>query len=144
MDADMQHPPQAIPKLVGCITSGQADFVLGSRSAPGGSVAGQWPWTRRLNSWVATVLARPLTAVSDPMSGFFALHRDTWKRADRLNPLGYKIGLELMVKARCRKCVEVPIQFQTRLAGQSKISLREQWRYLRHLYRLYRFRLLGR
>ena len=143
MDADLQHPPEKIPELVECITSGQADFAVGSRYA-GGDIDRDWPLFRRLNSWVATLLARPLTSVRDSMSGFFALQRDTWKRAARLDPIGYKIGLELMVKARCRRCVEVPIVFGDRAGGESKLTLGEQLRYLRHLMRLYRFRLFTR
>jgi dolichol-phosphate mannosyltransferase len=143
MDADLQHPPEKIPELVDCITSRRADFTIGSRYAGGGVEEG-WSWFRRLNSRVATLLARPLTPVRDPMSGFFALHRDTWQRAAGLDPIGYKIGLELLVKARCRRCVEVPIAFANRAGGQSKLTFSEQLRYLRHLLRLYRFRLLDR
>ena len=143
MDADLQHPPEKVPELVECITSGRADFAIGSRFA-GGSVDQNWSLFRRLNSKVATLLARPLTPVRDPMSGFFALGRDTWRHAARLDPVGYKIGLELLVKARCRRVVEVPIAFATRQAGQSKLRLAEQLRYLGHLLRLYRFKLLSR
>jgi len=144
MDADLQHPPEKIPELAACIADGTADFALGSRYVGRAAIGRDWPIFRRLNSWGATLLARPLTSVRDPMSGFFALHRDTWRRAATLNPVGYKIALELIVKARCRRCVEVPIVFGERQAGQSKLSLREQLRYLRHLARLYRFRLIGR
>ena len=144
MDADLQHPPEKIPELAECITSGRADFAVGSRYTDRGSMDRGWPLLRRLNSRVATLLARPLTQVRDPMSGFFALHRDTWRRAPRPDPIGYKIGLELIVKARCRRCLEVPITFADRAAGQSKLTFAEQLRYLRHLLRLYRFRLLSR
>ena len=74
------------------------------------------------------------------MAGFFALHRATWQRADRLNPIGYKIALELYVKCRCRSAAEVPIIFQTRIAGDSKLTVAEQVRYLRQIVGLYRFR----
>ncbi len=144
MDADLQHPPEKVPELVECIASGQAEFVIGSRYVGEGRIDKDWPLVRRLNSQVATLLARPLTSVRDPMSGFFALHRDTWRRAAPLNPLGYKIALELMVKARCSPCAEVPIVFGDRAAGESKLSLAEQLRYLRHLLRLYAFRLFSR
>jgi dolichol-phosphate mannosyltransferase len=131
-----------VPELVACVTSGRADFAVGSRFA-GGSVDQDWSLFRRLNSKVATLLARPLTSIRDPMSGFFALRRDTWRNAARLDPVGYKIGLELLVKARCRKVVEVPITFATRQAGESKLSFAEQLRYVRHLLRLYRFKLFA-
>ncbi|MEZ6068329.1 MAG: GtrA family protein [Planctomycetaceae bacterium] len=75
------------------------------------------------------------------MAGFFALHRDTFQAAQQLDPIGYKIGLELMVKCGCRRVLEIPIHFQDRLYGESKLSLKEQLNYLRHLGRLYQFRL---
>jgi dolichol-phosphate mannosyltransferase len=73
------------------------------------------------------------------MSGFFALKRSTFDRADRLTPLGYKIGLELICKCRVGSVREVPIHFAERNRGQSKLTLREQFRYLEHLSRLYDF-----
>ena len=140
MDADLQHPPEKLPELIAPLIEGRADFVLGSRHVPGGSTGERWGAFRRLNSWVATILARPFSGpVSDPMSGFFALRRETFERAERLQPLGYKIGLELMCKCRVRRAMEVPIHFAERSAGQSKLSLREQFRYLEHLSRLYDF-----
>jgi dolichol-phosphate mannosyltransferase len=140
MDADLQHPPEAIPSLVRRLHEGDCDFVVGSRYASGGRIVGDWSWFRRLNSWAATAVARPLVRLTDPMSGFFALHRRTWEQASGLDPIGYKIALELMVKGGCERPAEVPITFETRRAGESKLSLREQLRYLRHLARLYRFR----
>ncbi len=139
MDADLSHPPERIPALVEPIRTGRADFVIGSRYVEGGRTR-DWGWLRRLNSLAATLLARPLTRVRDPMAGFFCLHRETWRRADPLNPLGYKIGLELLVKARCREVREVPIEFSDRLHGRSKLTLRQQFLYLRHLLRLYAYR----
>ena len=140
MDADLQHPPEKLPELLRCLEAGDCDFVIGSRYIAGAGVEDRWPMHRRWVSRVATLLAWPLVPLSDPMSGFFALRRETWKRAARLNPVGYKIALELYVKCGCRHPVEVPIRFAVRHAGRSKLSAREQWRYLRHLGRLYRFR----
>lgn len=140
MDADLQHPPEKLPELIQPLLEGRADFVLGSRHVPGGSTGERWGAFRKLNSWVATVLARPFSGpVHDPMSGFFALRRETFARGQRLQPLGYKIGLELMCKCKVQQVVEVPIHFAERSAGQSKLSLREQFRYLEHLSRLYDF-----
>jgi dolichol-phosphate mannosyltransferase len=75
------------------------------------------------------------------MAGFFALPARTFKAAADLNPIGYKIGLELMVKCRCRKVRETPIHFRDRQLGKSKLTLKEQLNYLRHLARLYVHRL---
>jgi putative flippase GtrA len=73
------------------------------------------------------------------MSGFFALGRATFERGQRLTPLGYKIGLELMAKCRVRQVREIPIHFAERTRGTSKLTLKEQFRYLEHLSRLYDF-----
>lgn len=140
MDADLQHPPERIPDLLARLDESPCDFVIGSRYIAGAGVEDRWPAHRRLVSRVATLLARPLAPLSDPMSGFFALRRETWRGAEALNPLGYKIALELYVKGGCRHPIEVPIRFAVRHAGKSKLSAREQWLYLRHLWRLYRFR----
>src|SRR5207237_10016028 len=57
MDADLQHPPEAIPYLLAPLTSGEADFTLGSRYVAGGTTGQGWTVPRRLNSWAATLLA---------------------------------------------------------------------------------------
>ncbi len=138
MDADLSHPPERIGDLVRALESGGAEFVIGSRFAPGGRTEG-WGGKRRLNSYVAALLCRPLTpGIADPMAGFFALRRETLARADRLDPIGYKIGLELLCRCRCHPVAEVPITFHDRARGRSKLNLEQQIRYLRHLDRLYR------
>ncbi len=140
MDADLQHPPEKLPELIGVIERGEGDFALGSRHVPGASSDERWGMFRRLNSWVATVLARPFAGrITDPMSGFFALKRSTYASAQRLTPLGYKIGLELMCKARVQQVREVPIHFGIRHAGESKLTIKQQFKYLEHLSRLYDF-----
>lgn len=142
MDADLSHPPEVIPVMLAELAAG-ADFVLGSRYVTGGTTADDWGLLRFLNSRVATFLARPLTQVSDPMSGFFALPRAVFERAVDPSPLGYKIGLELLVRCRCERVREVPIHFSNRLRGESKLTLNQQLLYLRHLARLYKFKLGG-
>ena len=139
MDADLSHPPEAIPEIVNEIRSG-ADMVVGSRYVSGGKTEEDWGLLRWLNSKIATVLARPLTNIKDPMAGFFAIHRNVFMRSERLDPIGYKIGLELLVKCGCRRVVEVPIHFIDRKRGKSKLTLREQWNYVAHLRRLYTFK----
>lgn len=139
MDADLSHPPESLPDLVAAVVNG-ADFALGSRYVPGAGTAEDWGWFRRLNSRIATLLARPFTSISDPMSGFFAFPRRILDSGAPLNPIGYKIGLEVLVKCQCRRVAEIPIFFDQRHRGQSKLSLQEQWRYLQHLRRLAMFR----
>jgi dolichol-phosphate mannosyltransferase len=139
MDADLSHPPESLPKMLAKLDEG-ADFVVGSRYAKGGTTSDDWGFLRWLNSWVATMLARPLTSVRDPMSGFFVLRRSTFAAGDGFNPIGYKIGLELIVKCRCERVVEVPIHFEDRQFGESKLTLKQQILYVQHLRRLYIFK----
>lgn len=140
MDADLSHPPEKIPEMIQELKEG-ADFVIGSRYVPGASTDVEWGMFRWLNSKVATLLAWPLTRVKDPMSGFFALHRTTFERGQyALNPIGYKIGLELLVKCDCQNAREIPIHFADRQYGESKLSFQEQLRYTQHLRRLFIYR----
>ena len=139
MDADLSHPPEKIPDMLVTLQAG-FQFVIGSRYVEGGSTDDDWGFFRWLNSRVATLLALPLTRVKDPMAGFFAMRRADLARAPYLNPVGYKIGLELIVKCRFDNVVEVPIHFVDREFGDSKLTLIQQLRYLQHLRRLYTFK----
>jgi dolichol-phosphate mannosyltransferase len=139
MDADLSHPPEKIPEMLDALEHG-ADLVVGSRFIAGGSTDDRWGFFRRLNSRVATLLAKPLTSLRDPMSGFFAMCRSTFEAGRGFSPVGYKIGLELLIKCRCRRVVEIPIHFALRKFGRSKLSLKEQLKYLQHLRRLYVFK----
>jgi len=140
MDADLQHEPESVPKVAAPILDGKADFSVGSRNV-GGGVVEDWPLFRRIVSFVATSLALPLTTCSDPMSGFFSLRKETFEKgAGKLNPMGYKIGLELMVRCKCKRVVEVPIRFRDREAGESKLTMKQNVLYLQHLFHLYNFK----
>jgi dolichol-phosphate mannosyltransferase len=140
MDADLSHPAERIPDMVARLEYHKNDFVIGSRYVEGGSLDRSWTWFRRLNSRVATWLALPLARIHDPMSGFFAFRRADTPAAHLLSPIGYKIGLELLVKGEFKKPGEVPIHFVDRVHGESKLTWKEQVRYLRHLRRLYQYR----
>lgn len=143
MDADLSHPPEALPALLEALRDPHVNMAIGSRFVPGAGIESNWPLFRRLNSFVARALARPLTPVRDVMSGFFAVRRRELDLT-RLEPIGYKIALELVVRHRWRNVVEVPIMFADRTAGRSKLNVGEQLRYVRHLLRLYRFAAFGR
>ena len=143
MDADLSHPPEVLPGMVGMLANAGAEFVIGSRYIKGGTTDTRWSLFRKLNSRVATLMARPFCRVSDPLSGYFVLPRKVFERAESLNPVGYKIGLELMIKCGCTDIAEIPIHFSDRRLGQNKLSLREQINYLRHLKRLADFKFGG-
>jgi dolichol-phosphate mannosyltransferase len=144
MDADLSHPPEALPQVLNAFrTSVDTEMVVGSRYVRGGTTDEKWGLFRRLNSRVATWLARPFTRIQDPMAGFFAVPRQVFQRTVAWDPVGYKIGLEILVKTGCRKVAEVPIHFADRKRGQSKLSFKEQCNYLRHLLRLGQFKFRG-
>ncbi len=137
MDADLSHPPERLVEMVQLLCSGSR-FVVGSRYIEGGTTDDDLGFLRWLAGRVAMLLARPLTSVSDPMSGFFACwRRDV--RVSQMDPVGYKIGLELLVRMRVAPIAEVPIHFADGRLG-SKFGFKQQLLYLQHLRRLYLFR----
>lgn len=132
MDADLSHPPEKIPALLNALADPAVDFVIGSRYCQGGSADEQWPIRRQVASRFAAGLAQLLLPqrVKDPLSGFFALRRSALLRCDRLKPIGWKIGLELMLKCHSKNIKEVPIHFSERLYGKSKFNSRVAGEYL--------------
>ncbi|MEV5430039.1 glycosyltransferase family 2 protein [Streptomyces sp. NPDC052701] len=137
MDGDCQHPPSLVPELVATGERANAGLVVASRYIEGGSRAGLAGGYRvavsRAATWLAkSLFPRRLHGISDPMSGFFAIRRSA-VTAEALQPLGYKILLELAVRSRPRTVAEVPFVFQDRFAGESKSTAREGLRFLRHL-----------
>jgi dolichol-phosphate mannosyltransferase len=140
MDGDLQHPPEKIPELLAALQPGGPEMAIGSRYVAGGDTERGWGLFRRLNSRIATYLAKPFVGrTRDPMSGFFAIDRSTFESAARLTPVGYKIALELMCKCRVKRIAEVPFHFGRRQAGESKLNVKQQVSYVRHLSRLYAF-----
>lgn len=142
-DADLSHPPELIPAMLAAI-SGGADMVVGSRYVAGGSIAPGWGALRRVLSLAGAALARPLTPVRDPLSGYFALRRELLTSDASLTPVGFKIGLELLVKLPLGEVVELPLHFSPRVVGSSKLRPRQQLLYLLQLARLYLFTLRRR
>jgi len=135
IDADLSHPPEAIPALAAPILSGLADMAIGSRYVTGGSTPG-WSRLRRLVSRFATLFSWPLTEVQDPLSGFFAVRRRRLLALDK-TVSGFKIGLELLAQAgESLRVVEIPIAFHDRVEGRSKFGLANGFAYLEQLARL--------
>jgi dolichol-phosphate mannosyltransferase len=139
MDADLSHPAEMLPILSDALSAQISNFILGSRYVKEGSFDRDWSIWRFLNSYLATLLAKPLVKCSDPMSGFFIFDK-TNLDLSALRPIGYKIGLEIMMRGRFDQVVELPIQFRDREKGESKMNLSQQFKYLRHLRRLYLFK----
>jgi dolichol-phosphate mannosyltransferase len=141
IDADLSHPPSILPRLVKPLMMNKADMVVGSRYVKGGGVE-VWPFHRKMISLVATLPARPLTRVKDPMSGLFAFKRNVIK-GKKLNVKGYKIGMEILVKGNTKKVREVPFVFRNRKMGESKLGLEEYGDYLKNLCLLYKYKIFN-
>jgi len=138
IDADLQHPPELALKLCDEMEGG-ADLALASRHVEGGGVS-DWSILRRILSRAAQVLGLIILPgvvgkVSDPMSGFFMIRRTAIQGVE-LNPLGYKILIEVLGRGRIRWIGEVPYVFQERARGESKVTGRVYIDYFRHLVRL--------
>ncbi|OKI69659.1 glycosyltransferase [Micromonospora sp. CB01531] len=147
MDADLQHPPESAGRLAAVAMRHDVDLVIGTRYAGEGSHEGLDGMAREVTSSWATRLAkslfpRRLTTVSDPMSGLFAFRRAAVD-LDRVNPIGFKVLLELLVRHPGARVAEVAYEMAPRHAGRSKASLREGLTFLRHLWRLRSQRLIG-
>ena len=142
MDADLSHPPEKIPELVDVINEGRADITIGSRYIDEGGIE-KWSFGRKIYSKVATLLVLGLTSVKDPMSGFFFLRKEVIENKD-LNPRGFKIGLEILVRGDYNNVIEVPIFFADRMHGESKLGREVVIDYLVHLSNLYIYKYILR
>ena len=139
MDADMSHPPKVLAKMASAIKNN--DIVIASRYVKGGGL--DMSRRRKNFSKIATLLARPLTSVKDPMTGFFCFRKEVIKDAG-LKPIGFKILLDVLVKGRYKKVKEVPFYFTKRFSGESKLGSRVIFDYIRHLTKLYAYKLFYR
>lgn len=136
IDADLQHPPELLPRLLQRAVEDDLDVVVASRRCKGGEMD-TLGMLRRVLSGASTFAARALfpirlRAVRDPMSGFFLVRRDA-VRLEHLRPRGFKILLELLVRNPGLRVGEVPFEFGARFAGDSKASALEGLRYLQQL-----------
>jgi dolichol-phosphate mannosyltransferase len=141
MDADFQHPPELLPELAAAIVSG-CDLVIGSRYTPGGRL-GDWNVFRKLLSaaavWATWPIQRLGLRARDPMSGFFFVRRDCLTGI-AFQQAGFKLLLEILVRARIASVREIPFAFGQRYRGASKANMKVAADYGRLLVRLYRGR----
>jgi dolichol-phosphate mannosyltransferase len=140
MDADFSHPPEAIPLLINELLRDPSCIVVASRYISGGLILG-WPYKRLLVSRAATKIARyglKLCNIRDPVSGFFAFSRYIIENI-RIDSSGYKILLEILVKAEGVKVKEVPYTFTNRKSGDSKLNAHVMLDYVRAVWHLYRY-----
>ncbi|KAK4057128.1 hypothetical protein OIO90_001623 [Microbotryomycetes sp. JL221] len=139
MDADLQHPPETIQRLLDSLSI-TTPITIGTRYGPGVSMSKHWPLYRRVISWGARLLARPLTSASDPMTGFFGILREQFLESAPINTSGFKIALELLLKSRLgpgATLKQVPYSFGVRQVGSSKLSSKVMLKYVGQLLTLY-------
>ena len=127
IDADLQHDERILPDLYRAIIEQGAELAIGSRYAEGGSI-GDWAVHRRIISNLATRAAQRVArvAVSDPMSGFFAIeHAALVRIAPRLSAVGYKLLLDIVASApEPLRIAERTYTFRCRQQGESKLDSR--------------------
>ncbi|MBW4643598.1 MAG: glycosyltransferase [Goleter apudmare HA4340-LM2] len=138
IDGDLQHPPEVLGQLLKAVQQG-ADLAVGSRHVEGGGVS-SWSVVRRFLSRGAQVLGLVilpgvLGRVTDPMSGYFMVRRQAIAGAT-LNPVGYKILLEVIGRGKVREIAEVGYVFCERKEGESKVTWKQYVEYIHHLLRL--------
>ena len=115
-----------------------ADFCIPSRLIPGGDDGGL-NWYRKFVSGTARkigqVMLPCLRKISDPTSGLFMFRREVIENAD-LQPIGWKIMVEVLAMGTYSKVVEIPYKFQQRTEGESKLSGKVTLEYLKQLKNL--------
>src|SRR5215208_4635874 len=140
MDADLQHPPEKVREMLEIARSSDADVVVASRYAPGGSYVGLSGRMRRAVSvgskYLAQVVFKEARKTSDPMAGFFLI-KNRAVSGIQFRPTGFKVLLEILVCAPDLKVLEAPFDFQARHAGVSKATMRQGFEYLTHILSLF-------
>lgn len=141
MDADLQHDPKLVATMLERLVAG-CDIVVASRKIPGGAIVG-WSPTRKLVSeaatWLAHLFVPKSRRVHDPLSGFFGFRRQIMRDV-RLEPKGFKLLLEILVKAQYSSVCEVPLVFRGRKLGKSKLNLKEYLLFVQLLLGLARYK----
>ena len=126
MDADISHPPDALPKMIEAAAN--YDVVIGSRYVDGRVTVSNWPMSRLLVSYFGSWYARTITRmpVRDATGGFNCWRRHVLEGVglDRVRSNGYAFQIELKFRAWSRgfSLTEIPILFTERDSGESKMS----------------------
>ena len=129
MDADWSHDPSTLPSLIAPIVAGRADLVIGSRYVRGGAVR-DWGIGRRLISRLGSLFARTVLSLRphDLTGGFKAWRAETLGAIpfEGVHAGGYVFQIEMTYRASRggARVTEVPITFQDRRVGRSKMSRR--------------------
>ncbi|MCK4566118.1 MAG: polyprenol monophosphomannose synthase [Candidatus Thorarchaeota archaeon] len=135
MDADLSHHPRYLPMIFEKLDAGY-DVVVGSRHTEGGAIVG-WSGDRIAMSLIATRLVAMLFRVNttDPMSGLMGC-KSAQLLATGFQSHGFKFLLELLVRNPNLRVTDVPIVFQDRVHGSSKLGSQTIMQFLALVFRL--------
>ncbi len=138
IDGDLQHPPEVLLKLLSAMGR-DTDLAVASRYVDDSGVS-EWSIVRRFLSRGAQILGlvilpRTISRVSDPMSGYFMLRRSAIA-SKIMNPVGYKILIEILYRGNIKQIKEIGYVFQERKEGKSKVTWNQYKEYIHHLLRL--------
>lgn len=146
LDSDLQHPPQTIPKLFHKIVAEDADLSVATRYTKGGSAEGLgslktfYGIYRRAVSlgfkYFTQILFIPARKTSDPLGGFFLFKKSVLDGVN-LSPKGFKILVEIVMRAKFQKVVEVPYTFLARENDDSKANLKQGLEFFKHLWNIF-------
>lgn len=137
MDADLQHPPEVLYDMYTAMEAG-ADMAIPSRFIPGGSDGGLNLWRKFVSAtarYIGKILLPCLNKITDPTSGLFMVKCDLLKDA-KLDPIGWKIMIEVLAMCQVKKVLETPYTFHDRTAGESKLSTQVTIQYLKQVFHL--------
>ena len=129
IDADLSHDPIELPRLIHGLS--QHDITIGSRFGATSKVE-EWAWHRRAISMVGVSMARCLTGVEDPLSGYFFVKRPVLADLE-LTSSGYKILLEILAKGTYESHLSIPIFFRNRQFSSSKLNWKEHLLFLKQI-----------
>ncbi|HMD88553.1 MAG TPA: glycosyltransferase family 2 protein [Anaerolineaceae bacterium] len=139
MDGDLQHPPELIPQLLQVAEQKKADLVVASRRISESKVSGlnlmRDLISRGLDKIARIFFPKQLNGVRDPLSGFF-LVRLSAVDFEHMQPKGFKILLEILVRNPDLVKAELPFHFAERYDGKSKASAKEAIKYFILLWNL--------
>jgi len=140
IDSDLQHPPEKIPEMLAKAKETNADVVVASRYTKGGSAEGLGSFMRKAVSiatkFLAYIVIDPARKTSDPTAGFFLFKKALIKEI-KLDPIGYKILIEVLARANPRKVADIPYRFESRTENISKSTFKQGLLVLKHFWKLF-------
>jgi dolichol-phosphate mannosyltransferase len=134
MDADLSHSPFDIPRLLKPILQYGYDMAIGSRYVKGGDIS-KWGKRRGISSRISATMMFPIFGVRDANSGFFAFRKSVIGGV-KLRATSWKMMMEVLVKGKVNKKIEIPIKFNDRQYGKSKNNFAQKLLQAKHMFYL--------